>query len=498
MANNYDQPDYDGMSLQQSVIGILLSYSNVELVKEVTEVLAPEVFTNLVYRRAFKACMECYDKDELPTLVTVDDKIRTGDTEADQLTFNLMAEAAKNSFSHLSIKNHADKLVQYLKARRIIESLNNSNDFIKNSTDPDQVIEFFSRSLDSMAEYCHTQINEDLLISGSDGFDVNVDWLIKGWVPANSFGMVYGPSGSYKSFCMIDWAASIATGMSWNDAKVDKGAVLYIAAEGQAGIAGRVKAWEIISDTKTPNLKRYNRGCDVTCGTSRRTILGACDQVKKLTGLPVKAIIIDTVNRCFGEGDENSTKDMTAFVQGCDRLKEKTGATIICVHHTGKDADKGARGSSVLKAACDFEHLVIKNPAIRGYVIRCTKAKEFEEPEPLQVKLETIDLGTKDSDGHSKTSLARTSKAKPAREDSTAGGSIKTSIIDMLMQNDGQRPRTFVVDHLAVSMNGKLDSNKQQIRREIKRMIDDDVLSDSAGMVYVNQEVMTAFDSGQF
>ena len=57
-------------------------------------------------------------------------------------------------------------------------------------------------------------------------------------------------------------------------------------------------------------------------------------------------VVIDTLARCFGGNDENDARDMGAFIEGCDVIKQKTGATVLVVHHSGKDEGKGARGSS--------------------------------------------------------------------------------------------------------------------------------------------------------
>ena len=47
------------------------------------------------------------------------------------------------------------------------------------------------------------------------------------------------------------------------------------------------------------------------------------------------------------------------------RIKQQLNAAVLVVHHTGKDASKGARGSSSLKAAVDTE---ISITASRGVV----------------------------------------------------------------------------------------------------------------------------------
>ncbi|MGK3687187.1 AAA family ATPase, partial [Escherichia coli] len=42
-----------------------------------------------------------------------------------------------------------------------------------------------------------------------------------------------------------------------------------------------------------------------------------------------------------GGNDENDSRDMGAFIRGCDELKRRTGATVLVVHHSGKDETKG-------------------------------------------------------------------------------------------------------------------------------------------------------------
>jgi hypothetical protein len=54
-------------------------------------------------------------------------------------------------------------------------------------------------------------------------------------------------------------------------------------------------------------------------------------------------------------GDENSPVDMGRIVAWADRFRAETGAHFTYVHHTGKDAARGARGHSLLRAATDTE-----------------------------------------------------------------------------------------------------------------------------------------------
>ncbi|MCP5682603.1 helicase RepA family protein, partial [Klebsiella pneumoniae] len=77
--------------------------------------------------------------------------------------------------------------------------------------------------------------------------------------------------------------------------------------------------------------------------------------------LPVRLIIFDTLARCYGNLDENNSQDMGRLIVGCDAIKNGTSASVLLVHHSGKDETKGARGSSSLKAALDVEFNVKKD-----------------------------------------------------------------------------------------------------------------------------------------
>jgi hypothetical protein len=71
-------------------------------------------------------------------------------------------------------------------------------------------------------------------------------------------------------------------------------------------------------------------------------------------------IIIDTLAKCFGSGDENSNADMGRFVDGCESLRERFGCAVAVVHHAGKNHQAGSRGATALPGAIDAQFEVSK------------------------------------------------------------------------------------------------------------------------------------------
>lgn len=149
-------------------------------------------------------------------------------------------------------------------------------------------------------------------------------------------------------------------------------------------------------------------------------MIQAAKDVKAVTDMPIRLIILDTLARCFGGSDENAAKDMGAFIQGCDYIKAATQATVLIIHHSGKDQDKGARGSSAFRAALDVEFNVRREGDGGALILSCTKMKDAEEPPRRAYDLHSVDLYV-DDDGDRITSLVLNDEGREAIDNNIAG-----------------------------------------------------------------------------
>lgn len=259
------------------------------------------------------------------------------------------------------------------------------------------------------------------LRKGSEGFDTRQDYLIKGYLPCSSVASAYGASGSYKSFLAVSWGCHIATGKPWAGKPVTQGAVMYIVGEGGIGVPRRIRAWEQTLNGGSPIEALYRVDCPIFPASpeSVQQVIQAANDVKVVTDMPVRLIILDTLARCFGGSDENTAKDMGAFIQGCDYIKAATQATVLIIHHSGKDQDKGARGSSAFRAALDVEFNVRREGDGGALILSCTKMKDAEEPSRRAYDLSAIDLYV-DDDGDQISSLVLNDKGREVREQDIA------------------------------------------------------------------------------
>lgn len=321
--------------------------------------------------------------------------------------------------------------------------------------------------------------------SGYEGWEYSVDWLVKDYIPSKSFGVVYGQSGSYKSFQVLDWACSIASGIGWMGRKVKSGLVYYIAAEGAVAFHKRVKGWcdVHLEGEDIPNLQTIGSAPDLTDNGQVSEVIEVILAKAELLGVPVRMVVIDTLARCFGGHDENNASDMGAFVVSCDRIKEATGATVVVVHHSGKNEINGARGSSALRAACDFEYCIKRNDGGNSYEMDCTKSKDAEEPDSVVIDLNVVDLGDKDDEGDPITTLARPMHMNCVYEAKakTKSDVWQNEIIATLRHNDGTMQWLALRDEVHHKRGTKHSTykDKMALRRAMDTLIKKDQIQGS-------------------
>ena len=139
----------------------------------------------------------------------------------------------------------------------------------------------------------------------------------------------------------------IALGWAWFGRPVTPGAVLYVACEGIAGISNRLAAFrrrhEVPDEVPIAIVPMaVDLGPD---GHDARRVIAAVSSVEARTGHMVQLVVLDTLARALGTGDENSAQHMGAFIAACDQIRVETGCTVLVVHHRGKSHQSGVRGA---------------------------------------------------------------------------------------------------------------------------------------------------------
>ena len=223
-------------------------------------------------------------------------------------------------------------------------------------------------------------------------------WMIQGVLPASGFGAVYGPSGTGKSFLVLDLCAAIAAGAQWFGLRVHAAPVTYVCLEGEAGLGKRAQAWSIRQRCNLPDRLRF-----VTQPLDLRQpedVADLCSAVLAAGGRD-GLLVIDTLNRAAPGTDENSSVDMGQLIEACKEAQRRLGGMVLLVHHTGKDGTKGLRGHSSLYAALDAAIEVSRNDARREWSV--AKSKDDADGGRHAFVLRVVELAD-DEDGEPVTS----------------------------------------------------------------------------------------------
>lgn len=229
-------------------------------------------------------------------------------------------------------------------------------------------------------------------------------WQLTNHFHEQSFTVLFGDPGTYKSFLAMDWAFCTGTARPFQSCyDVIPGAVWYVCSEGFNTAKLRGKAWA--KHHATPIAHNYLAGGshDLTSLDNAKRLTDFFIEVSKTTP---KLFVIDTLNANFGAGDENASKDMTSFVRSVRWLQENLTTAVVVIHHRGKDASKGARGHSVLRGAADtmIEVERVKNTD-RAIHVLCHKQKDAEPFPDYILHTKKISLDTLDNMGRPKTSI---------------------------------------------------------------------------------------------
>lgn len=297
------------------------------------------------------------------------------------------------------------------------------------------------------------------------------DWLIKGVLPQAEIAVLFGASGSGKSFVGIDLLAAIARGQEWRGRKAKKGRALIIAAEGGGAFGKRIEAYARYHEMNADDLEmgiivappNFMLKEDIT------------ELVKAVTAAGgASVIMVDTYAQVTPGANENAGEDMGLALANARALAEATGALVILVHHSGKDAHRGSRGWSGIKAAADVEIEVLRHENGQRE-IRITKMKDGDDGLNWGFKLAIVEVGM-DDDGELITSCVAIEAELPQAEadDKPRKGVKKLGRVEAhIMETLETQVDPFVADmpmtdfvQLCVDGMPAPEPNKRDVRRQ--------------------------------
>jgi hypothetical protein len=165
--------------------------------------------------------------------------------------------------------------------------------------------------------------------------------------------------------------------------------VLYVAGEGIGGLKLRVAAWKLhhgitesIGGFRVVPLA-VNLMDKAEAAQLIATVAGA-------KGFDPKLAIVDTLARAMPGGDENSAKDIGVPIRSAGVIQASLGCAVMLIHHAGKDAERGLRGSTGLPGAADTVLRLKREGA--NVTLEVEKQKDHDGGQILRLRSKVVEL----------------------------------------------------------------------------------------------------------
>lgn len=316
----------------------------------------------------------------------------------------------------------------------------------------------------------------DQLSDTDDTFD---DELIEGTIGRIAMVVLYGDSNSGKTFLAVEMGHAVALGQDWLGRRTSQGLVLYLATEAAESVRMRVRARRRHTGEPAPGLVVVTSPVNFFDGVADvSAVISLVDAIETELQGKVVLIVADTLARISAGANENNGQDMGVVLKHADALRLATGATFLWVHHTGKDAAKGMRGWSGMRAAIDTEIEVTADEATGLRSAEITKQRDLPgKGDRIGFRLLPVPMGVNRWGTERTSCVVAASDAPEKRARGRRVSEIAGAITELLTQHGTGMLRGHVVKHF----EGRYTSSA--VYRELKSMATDGRLIEGAGVV---------------
>lgn len=319
--------------------------------------------------------------------------------------------------------------------------------------------------------------------------EINRDraYIVKNLLLAGQVSILCGAPNTGKSAVIAAAASHIAMGRDFAGHKASRAAVLYIAAEDPDGIADRAYPYLRAGVSAASPFHIYPHPINLCVANDVRSFIEEAAAYQTATACERLFIVIDTLNLCIGDGDENSARDMGIAMGNAQRIARATGAHIMIIHHTAGHDGSRPRGSTAMEGNVDtlltLQRADENQP--EGVVfISQRKQRSVRKGYQIAFKIDAFDAG-EDSEGDALTvpmavpfrpssSLVaekRKTAAKPSQFDERCED-VKRVLGDLAKNN----PRDWfdaatIRSHTGTPFNALRD-NTESLSRVVRKVLD--------------------------
>lgn len=232
------------------------------------------------------------------------------------------------------------------------------------------------------------------------------DDLWQDTIPMTGVGLLTGMSGAYKTFNALRLCLALSRDSTFLGRAINRnGGTIYLAYEGHESVRPRLDALIIdegldhrtvkISTPSSVELFRDGKSFDEL----ELAIEEARAEYRERFGVDLVFIVVDTLIASGMLKDENDPIDWQWVITQLKDIALRQNIAIGLVVHAGKDASKGARGSSGGYSGVDFElsftcYRDNKTGETGGRLVSVTKVRDGGKTGPLAaMSIKTVEVG---------------------------------------------------------------------------------------------------------
>lgn len=326
-------------------------------------------------------------------------------------------------------------------------------------------------------------VHADQIDLGEEQFD---DELVESVILKDGMSVIYGDSNSGKTFLAIDLACAIARGSEWLGRRSVQGVALYLATEGPRSVQMRIKAYRkhhgidhlpMVVVTSPVNFFEGGQ-------LDSHKVVSLIEKLESELGQKVRVVIGDTMARIAAGANENTGQDMTIVLKHADYIRERAGVHFMWIHHCGKDAAKGGRGWSGIRAAIDTEIEVVEAKGQKIRSVEITKQRDIDgKGDRYGFTLLPVPIGMIQW-GRVRSSCVVIESEPPNRAGNTSKSAIEVGIMEFFAAEKTSSSKKRIVNFVVGLDRLKSDPpNPGSVYNKIKAMIDVGVLIEHDGII---------------
>ncbi|WP_167622511.1 AAA family ATPase [Paracoccus sp. AK26] len=340
------------------------------------------------------------------------------------------------------------------------------------------------------ATRCQSFMGRVLVQASSYVPNLDRPYLVKGLLLAGQVSLLVGPPNTGKSSVIACLAAHMSMGHAISGIPVRRTAILYIAAEDPQGIAERAYGYLRSPVANISEFFIHGEGINLTDDAEMAACRAEAVRLFSGTDAPRRLIVIDTLNLCIGDGDENSSRDMSRVVGHAQRLAHETGAHVMIIHHTGASDAGRPRGSTAMQGNADTILVLRKADGQEGgqlVLLTQEKQRSMAKGKPLAFEIGSYEIG-QDEDGDtvtvpiarpamlSSSQLARATESRKLKGESQSREAEVLRVLRALHAADGgkyheARDVGARVGEAFESVRNNADSLRKAVRRALDSLV---------------------------